>query len=531
MPSLDKKKPDTLKSNDVSNGPYILTDKLDGISALWCTGYNSAKSSLYLRGNGIEGQDVSHCIGGIKGLHTVGVPNAIVRGELIIPKGMNQTTLARNWVNGILHQTTPTKEDLSKIHFVAYQVCSPSSLTRSQQITWLQSRGFEVAWFRIDAKPTTESLSTLFQERRKESTYECDGIVVSQDTIPFRSFPKPKDAFAFKMPLDDQRAQTTVKTVHWASSRTGNWIPRIEFEPVVIGTATISFCTGFHAQNIFENGIGPGATILIRRSGDVIPTLEKVLTPSEKGWQQPPEGVWAWDTNHVHATDISVDISADKLALELTHQLVVFEIEGISKTTAKKLVNGGIKTLHDLIKAPLEKLQTLIGKVNGSKLSVNLPTALASATQNQWIYAYLGWPTGFGKTKIASILELETTVAAWPTIGIPPKGMSGDSFNKIIQVIPSYLEWRSTFSVKTEIELPTVAKPTVATKGYYVLSGFRDSELQTKLEASGWKLQDRITKDTTVLLIPNDAKETTKVKDARNAGIRILLRNEAINLL
>jgi NAD-dependent DNA ligase len=125
------------------------------------------------------------------------------------------------------------------------------------------------------------------------------------------------------MPLDDQRAQTTVKTVHWASSRTGNWIPRIEFEPVVIGTATISFCTGFHAQNIFENGIGPGATILIRRSGDVIPTLEKVLTPSPQGWQQPPEGVWAWDTNHVHATDTSVDILKNLLFLTPSYKMSV----------------------------------------------------------------------------------------------------------------------------------------------------------------------------------------------------------------
>ena len=70
----------------------------------------------------------------------------------------------------------------------------------------------------------------------------------------------------------------------------------------------------------------------------------------------------------------------------------------------------------------------------------------------------------------------------------------------------------------------------VANKGNYVMSGFRDAELQKRLEEAGWKLQDRIAKTTTILLIPDDAKETTKVKAAKEAGIRIILRS-AVNSL
>jgi NAD-dependent DNA ligase len=529
MPSLDKRKPDTLKQTDLTKGPYVVMDKLDGISALWCTGYNR-KPSLYLRGNGLEGQDVSHCIGGIQGLHTIAVPQAMVRGELIVPKGLFQN--ARNWVNGQLHQGTPSKDDLSKIRFIAYQVCNPASLTRSQQITWLQTRGFEVAWFRIDANPTIESLSTLFKERRAESPYECDGIVVCQDVIPSQSKSNPKDAFAFKMPLDDQRAQTIVKAVHWASSLDNRWIPRIEFDPVIIGAATISFCTGFHAQYINEQGIGPGAVVVIRRSGDVIPTLDSVLVPSVNGWQQPPNGLWAWDSNHVHAIDTSTVASTEKLALELAHGFVVFGIEGISKTTAKKLVEGGIKTLQDILKASIDTLQTRIGKIGGSKLYSELPKLLAAATQQQWIYAYLGWPKGFGPIRIASMLELESNMSKWSTISLPPKGMSSESLAEILKVVPSYLAWRSSFPIQSSIELPSLKpKPAQQTRGFYVVSGFRDAELQTKLEAAGWIQQERIKKDTTMLLIPNDAKETTKIKAAREAGIRIVLRNEVDALL
>ena len=50
MPSLKKVKPDSLGSWK-KTGPYVLSDKLDGISALWVCGFNQ-KPALYLRGNG-----------------------------------------------------------------------------------------------------------------------------------------------------------------------------------------------------------------------------------------------------------------------------------------------------------------------------------------------------------------------------------------------------------------------------------------------------------------------------------------------
>jgi len=527
MPSLDKQKPETIRDGTLNKGPYILTDKLDGISALWCSGYNR-KSSLYLRGNGSEGQDVSHCSKGIQGLIEAAAPSFAVRGELIVPKGVVGETLARNWVNGQLHQTSPIKEELSKIRFVAYQVCEPRSLTRSQQITWLQSKGFEVAWFRIDASPTIESLSSLFKERRQESMYECDGIVVSQDVVPLQTKTNPKDAFAFKMALDDQRAQTTVKEVLWASSRTGNWIPRIHFAPVKIGTATIEYCSGFNAQSIMTHGIGPGAVILVRRSGDVIPVMESCLKKAPGDWQKPPEGLWKWDSNEVHAVDTSLTMSHDRLALELAHGLVALGIEGISKTTAKKLVQGNVITLQTILKTPVDRLQALIGKVNGSKLFEGLPKAMANASEAQWIYTYLGWPKAFGKTRIASTLELESNVSKWPSIGLPPKGISADSFAEVLKVVPAYLAWRASFPSSVRIELPSLNLQKIF-KGTYVLTGFRDAKLQKRLEEAGWIQEERITKTTNLLLVSSileGSKESGKMKMARESGIRILPRDQ-----
>lgn len=86
MPSLDKKKPESFKVLG-SGKSYCIFDKLDGISALWSTGY-TATPQLLLRGNGLQGQDVTHCAKGIQGLKSLAVPKAFIRGELIVPKGV-----------------------------------------------------------------------------------------------------------------------------------------------------------------------------------------------------------------------------------------------------------------------------------------------------------------------------------------------------------------------------------------------------------------------------------------------------------
>lgn len=533
MPSLDKRKPDSLKKTDLVAGPQVCSEKLDGISALWVSGVHQ-KPALYLRGNGTEGQDVIHCISGIKGLQPCSAPIVMVRGELIIPKGVIEGTLARNWVNGVLHQKTPSKEDLSKIHFVAYQVCRPASLTRSQQIVWLKNQGFEVAWsLRCDSLDI-ETLQELFTQRRNTSRQECDGVVIGHDAVPTLSAKNPSDAQAFKMAIDDQRATTKVIQVVWASSRTGLWIPRIQFEPVRIGGATIEFCTGFHAQFIQENGIGPGAVVVIRRSGDVIPTLEKVVSASPSGWSQPPAGSWKWDDKGVHALDTAEESSPEKLALELTHGLVTLGVEGISKITAKKLVDGGVKSLEAILKTPMPTLQALIGNTNGEKLSKGLPTAMKMAPEKLWIRAYLGWPKGFGETRIDALLGVEASVEKWLGLKTLPKGISVASFEEIKKCVPDYLKWRAQFAgmapVAVAIAAPVRPVIAVAAKGNQVMSGFRDKDLQERLAAAGYILQDRIANSTNLLLVPDDAKETVKVKEAIAKGIRIVPRSQVDSL-
>ena len=539
MPSLDKRKPEGFKP--LSSGKtYCILDKLDGISALWSTGY-STNPQLLLRGNGLQGQDVTHVAKGIQGLQQLAVPRALIRGELIVPKGvLGEGVLARNWVNGQLHQKTPALDDLKKIHFVAYQVCGTNALTRSQQMTWLKNQGFETCWSAFEVAPSLERLQDLFKSRRAESEYECDGLVIGEDQIPteVKGASNPSDAFAFKMAVDDQRATTVVREVEWASSRTGNWVPRLRFDPVKIGTATIEYCTGIHAKFIKENSLGPGARVVIRRSGDVIPCLDQVLEPAAT-WSQPPEGRWKWDDTETHAVDTTAEATPEKLALEMAHSLEHLAIEGFGKTSTKKLVEGGIRELKDLKKATKERLQQLLGKVNGEKLYNGFQGVVkrcqadeGSASEASWARAYCGWPKGFGMTKIVETFAVERDVRKWPTLSTAPPGQTMKTFLEVQKAVPSYLKWREELGVNVLVAAPApVATATVSSKGNYVMTGFRDAELQAKLAAAGWVLKDTVTSTTAVLLVADGAKETTKVAAARKAGVRIVPRSEASSLL
>lgn len=547
MPSLRKVKPDSVDAwAKTYPGPWIASDKLDGISALWVPGLNA----LYLRGDGLVGQDVTHIVPHIQGLSKLGSATA-VRGELITRKGVITGTIARSWVNGQLHQKTPNPADLRKIEFVAYSVYSPKPLTRTEQMGWFERNKFIAVPHKV--LKTVDEFGPHLLHQRETGPYEIDGLVLGQAAaIPEELTAKatlPRDAVAFKMPLADQKAQSTVVAVHWASSMGGLWIPRIEIKPVIIGSATITYATGHNARFIKDNVIGPGAVVLIRRSGDVIPTIEGVVSAAPGGPSMPDDGSWAWDERGTHAVDTRGLVTPEKSALFMVDSLNVFDIDGVSTKNAAKLVEAGFVDLAALWGASEANLVDAVGNALGAKLFQQLHNKLPIASPEQWILAYQGWPRGFGKTRVSVFLE-QGPVESWKDIKVLPKGIGCETFDGVIASVDGWIAWRKKFSVVGSVptkrtkptsivnlngSIKSVPVPvTVPTqkKGAFVLTGFRDKELEARLGTAGWIQHDTVKKDTTVLIVADETKMgSTKVADARKKGIRIILRKDVDQLL
>lgn len=535
MPSLNKIKPLTgavaafvakTGSGTAVGLGWVLSEKLDGISALWIP----AERKLYLRGDGHVGQDVSHIVGlGVQGLAVKMERGFRVRGELVIHKeDVAANTIGRSWINGVLHRTDPDPTDVAKIRFVAYEISSGKEVgTRQEQLAALAKLRYEVPWCNCVSVLDEASLAQTLKARRDLSDYDIDGIVVGQNCVPEwhswnGSLRNPKDQVAFKMVLSDQCAECTVVAVHWGLSYQGYYIPRLEIEPVRVGGAMITYVTGHNARNIVDKGIGKGARIRIRRSGDVIPTIDGVLVPVKPS--MPPEGTWKWtgsDLDSVHICTREEKPSPELLESRLKHFAVTLEIDGLGPGLVKKLVAGGITTPRLLCAATAATLSDLVGKKTGVSIADGLKKAMSVMTEKRLISASGCLPRGVGETRLDTLFAAEPDPRRWgPRLG-RIDGWSEEGLASFLKVYPQYEAWRAAeFPVPAYPILGPVVAPVVF-KGLICFTGFRDAALEKRLAAAGYEVTDTVTKKTTVLVIPDAGSESSKVDKAQKAQIPI----------
>ena len=349
MWSMDKIKPDTKELDKYKsrfNGPYVISCKLDGISALYTT--ENDKPQLFTRGNGKVGQDITHIIPFLK---LPSQKNITIRGELIVKKKTfddkfkNNSKNPRNFVSGLVNHKTLTeerKEMLRSLDFVAYEVIVPPNQKPSQQMKYLESLNNMITVknkiIEIAEQLTNEELSNLLIEWRSSYEYEIDGVICSNDDVYPRTSKNPEHAFAFKMVLSDQQAEAKVVDIIWTASKHGYLKPRIQIEPITLGGVTINFVTGKNARFIEEKKIGLGAVLKIIRSGDVIPEIKDeegvVIKPAEQALF--PKEPYIWNDTHV---DIMVkDRETNQTVLEktITNFFKSLDVEGIGEGNVKK---------------------------------------------------------------------------------------------------------------------------------------------------------------------------------------------------
>ena len=530
LPSLNKIKPglgtveNFRRTSSVSR--WVLSDKLDGISAVWVP----KKTAMYLRGDGAVGQDVSQIARmGIQGIPIRLDAGFMVRGELVLPKALTPAnTIGRSWVNGIFHQKTPAREEVAKIRFVAYEIVSDTTHTRSQQLEILKKKGYEIPWVSVVGELSEETLTRNLTARRQESKYDIDGIVVGVDTVPQwhsgdKSVANPKDCVAFKMVMADQCAETVVKKVHWNLSHQGYFTPRLEIEPVRVGGAVISFLTGHNAQLIVEKGIGAGARIRIRRSGDVIPTIDAVLQPA-KSTELPPEGTWVWNGPYIVSKSGTEEAIVES---RLKHFATSLGIDGLGPGLVKKIVASGIKTPRALCGATVDALGEIVGKKIGANLASEIQKRLTVSNEMTFMIASATMPRGVGETKLKSLFALESNPRKWRGTIQSAEGWSDDALTTFLGGLDSYFKWR-------EEQFPSVAQTPVAPapvaanqKGAICFTGFRSADLEAAAIRKGFSVSATVSKKVIALLVPDAGEETgTKIEKARELGIRIVRKSE-----
>lgn len=525
MPSLQKIKPGTGTVEKFAGraGTFVASDKLDGLSALW----DSTKKVVYLRGDGEEGVDIRQFVPYVQGL--VSDTTCVVRGEIIT------SAQPRAWVNGVLHHSSPNPEDAKKLRFVAYEVLEPRGLSRSAQFNFLEIHGFEIPWRASLAKKdlTDSNLEAIFRKRRAESKYPTDGIVVGMDTVPIwqqagSSTNLPKDCVAFKMVISDQCADTVVKQILWAASYQGYIIPRIQIEPVQIKDVRIEFISGHNANLLVEKRLGVGARIRIRRSGDVIPTVDAVLEGSDA---IPYPAAYEWDATHVHiCVPKNQPDSKETLAVKLSHFAGTLEVPNLGPGLIKKLVEAGHTTPRMLMELSTEKWCEAIGKGNGVKIQKAFIDQVRSANEMTLMIASSLMPRGVGETKLTVLFQMEPDWKKWTAASLGSvQGWSEQSLRDFVGILPQYEKWRkdqfpiTVVPVGTTAPLITVAP--IPTKLFIVVTGFRSADFEKACASRGIVVLPSLTKQAQVLVTGGADATSTKAKKAQDMGIRILERS------
>lgn len=307
MPSMNK-----IKYSDVDcekqlekwflkyrDNPFVISEKLDGVSCLYTYVYSEKKIEhhLYTRGNGTIGTNIDHFINE-KYMPTLALfskfmekefkKTVVLRGELILRKKLfnpeEHGTTGRNFVAGVVNSKTINPEHSKIIDFVIYELVSPRLSIEKQMIfvdTLVRDFGNDetnikcVSYSVINGKNTKDDLLTSLTTLKMKSDYECDGIIIVSDKCFTYSneYKNPEYAFAFKNDDEENFEWSTVTYVEWNVSKNALIKPIVHFEPVIINNVTIECATGFNAAFIRDNGINKGTRVCVKRSGDVIPII------------------------------------------------------------------------------------------------------------------------------------------------------------------------------------------------------------------------------------------------------------------
>ena len=578
MASMDKIKPDTnalgmWKQKYVKTHQKIVSVKLDGVSGLFSTEGGVAK--LYTRGNGRIGQDISHIISHIPALMNMvklssnGDYEITVRGEFIIAKDAfdilresadegERMSNPRNFVSGVIN--SKHSKYYGNIDFVVYEliryrlhswthfltdVVEPKP---SDQFDVIEQHNIPVVdWIAV---PNSELTNNMLSERlvrmRKEYKYEIDGLIVADNAKHERSIEvkNPEHAFAFKMVLSEQIAETKVVAVLWSASKDGYLKPKIQMEPISIGGSTIEFATAFNAGFVVDNKIGVGAVVKIIRSGDVIPTIMEVMAPASVV-MLPQDLEWKWGPTKVDIILKNPDENERVKLKRIAHFFSGIGVAGLGEGILKRIMAEGFDTIPVIIKMDLDDFMDIDGfqETLSKKILKNINYSLRDTTVAKIMSVSNIFGRGMGEKK------LELLLAEYPEVLIDIngdeymvdkveriasiKGFSYNSAEQLAECIDQFIDFTKECGLYKKKVMNFIKRTHKAPDTSHVLygktvvlTGFRDKVFETTLKGAGAKLGNSVSGNIFALVVKDSEAlalgNSTKIVKAREIGIDIV---------
>ena len=370
---------------------YVVEPKLDGL-AVTLRYENGRLVQGATRGDGLTGEDVTANLRTIKmvPLQLGGRPPAVfeARGEVFINKRdfvrMNEErekageptfVNPRNCAAGSLRQLDPRITAQRPLSVFFYEVGETPGLTFTthwEKLALLRELGLrtnpENAF--CESLPEVKEKYRRMLAMRHELPYEIDGSVVKVDSEDHRRrlgavSRTPRWAIAYKFPAEEEA--TTVEDIFVSVGRTGALTPVAALKPVHVGGVTVSRATLHNEDELRRKDVRVGDRVFLRRAGDVIPEIVRVILESRPAGSRPwemPKQCPACGTPVVREEGEAITRCPNptcpaKSVSRLRHfaSRLAMDIEGLGVETSTQLTETGlVKTPADLYRLTYEQL-------------------------------------------------------------------------------------------------------------------------------------------------------------------------------
>ena len=339
-----------------------------------------------------------------------------VRGEALIPDATFAAINAerverdeapfanpRNACAGTLRQLDPKVVAARRLDFFAYTLHLPQDPPqgpRSQWecLQWLQRAGFKV-------NPNAELLPDLaaveaffsaWDTGRRSLAYATDGVVVKLNDLRLQDaagFTQKAPRWAIALKYAAEEAPSRLLRLACQVGRTGVVTPVAEFEPVPLAGTTVSRATLHNADRLAELDLHAGDTIVVRKAGEIIPEVVRVLGELRPAGATRlalpnlcPECGSELVREEGEAATRCVNSSCPAILRGALRHWVSkggLDVDGLGAKLIEQLVEkglvGSIADLYRLDGALLASLERM-----GAKSAENLVTALAASRAQPW---------------------------------------------------------------------------------------------------------------------------------------------------
>src|SRR5690625_3007483 len=552
-----------------SSVEYVCELKIDGlaVSLLYEDGHFIRGAT---RGDGTVGEDITSNLKTIRSIPlTIDAAGRLeVRGEAFMPKeaferlnearaqkGESLFANPRNAAAGSLRQLDPkiaASRQLDLFIF-GYGTWPEETIQQhNERLAYLKELGLKVNphWKRCTSIDEVIDYVEEWTEKRNSLHYGIDVIVIKvndinkQEQLGFTA-PTPRWATAYTFPAIE--AVTTLYDVELSVGRTGVVTPTALLEPVFIDGSTVSRATLHNAAQIKTLDIRIGDRIIIKKAGDIIPKVVRVLHDERPEHTEPyemPQNCPACHSELVHLDDeVALRCVNPNCPAQLKEGLIHFvsrdamNIEGLGEKIIDQLfTNQLIASIDDLYRLTKEQLLPL--ERMGEKSVHNLLTAIEQSKQNSLEKLLFGLGIRHIGAKAADILAahfktMDTLrratydeLVAIDEIG-EKMAQSVVQFFKEEKVLTlldklQQLGLNMTYIRATDTETTTEAMEQFAEKTFVLtgkLTHLTRNEAKAIIEANGGKVTGSVSRNTDVVVAGE--KAGSKLTEANKLNIPV----------